>query len=454
MNKLMVYLLEVNLSMVIFYMAYRFFFQMDRNFVMRRVYLVGTMILSLTIPLMPSWSAISGQPAITIIIPLEGISVFGSGPASPSAGPVTFSPLQWFWIVYLGAVVLGTLRLLIQIAWILNESIRSPRIVRDGVGYYVSKKLHASSFFGHIFMDETRVDEDTFQHILAHELVHKLEWHSVDRILAELFLLFSWFNPVAWMLRRSVVENLEYLADSAMVSKGTDPARYQLSILNQYIGSASLTNQFSSQIKNRINMINSYDKMGSGWKLAILFPLICLALMVISCAKTEESAGTLPEETPQALANQPETPANAALIESLDEQAFYVVEEMPTFNGGDPTVEFRKYIAQNLRYPDEAKENGVTGKVFIQFVVTKEGKVVVPDEASMAKILGKPLDEVVVATYRTAEEGAEVPEEKYIQLLKEEVIRVVSSSPEWEPGKQRGEKVNVLFVFPVNFVMQ
>ena len=127
---------------------------------------------------------------------------------------------------------------------------------------------------------------------------------------------------------------------------------------------------------------------------------------------------------------------------------------MPTFNGGDPAVEFRKYIAKNVRYPDEAKENGITGKIFIQFVVTKEGKVVVPDEASMAKILGKPLDEVVVATYRTAEKGAEVPEEKYIQILKEEVIRVVSSSPEWEPGKQRGEKVNVLFTFPINFVMQ
>jgi hypothetical protein len=303
-------------------------------------------------------------------------------------------------------------------------------------------------------MDQQRVDEDTFQHILAHEKVHKTEWHSVDRILAELFVLVNWFNPVAWMIRRSVVENLEYLADSAIVSNGTDPVRYQMSILNQYIGSASIRNQFSSQIKNRINMINRNDKMGSGWKLTILFPLVFLALVVISCAKTEDSQAVLPEENTQEAASQPETAGDVAPIAALDEPAFYVVEEMPTFNGGDPTVEFRKYIAQNIRYPEEAKVNGVTGKIFIQFMVTKEGKVVVPDEASMAKITGKPLDEVVVVTYRTVDKGAEVPEDRYIQMLEDEVIRVVTSSPDWEPGKQRGQNVNVLFTFPVNFVMQ
>ncbi len=454
MNKLMLYVLEINLSLLIFYAAYRMLFQKDRNFIIRRAYLMGMAALSLIIPLIPAWTALSPVRAATIVIPLEGISVFGSGSDPSSASPFTFTPLEWLWVVYLGVVALGILRLFIQIGYIMRESYRSPRGVSYGISFYASQKLHASSFFGHIFMDTQRVDEDTFQHILAHEKVHKTEWHSVDRILAELIVLVNWFNPVAWLIRRSVVENLEYLADSAIVSNGTDPVRYQMSILNQYIGSASIRNQFSSQIKNRINMINRNDKMGSGWKLIILFPLVLLALTVMSCAKTEESQGVLPEKDPQAAASQPETPADVAPIAALDEPAFYVVEEMPTFNGGDPTVEFRKYIAQNIRYPKEARDNGVTGKIFIQFMVTKEGKVVVPDEASMAKITGKPMDEVVVTTYRTVEEGTEVPEDRYIQMLKDEVIRVVSSSPDWEPGKQRGQKVNVLFIFPVNFVMQ
>ena len=454
MNKLMLYVLEINLSLLIFYAAYRMLFQKDRNFIMRRAYLMGMAALSLIIPLFPSWEGLSPARAATIVIPLEGISVFGNGSAHSSGSLFTFTPLEWLWFAYLGVVALGTLRLLIQIGFIMRESYRSPRSVSNGTTYHSSQKLHASSFFGHIFMDQQRVDEDTFQHILAHEKVHKTEWHSVDRILAELFVLVNWFNPVAWMIRRSVVENLEYLADSAIVSNGTDPVRYQMSILNQYIGSASIRNQFSSQIKNRINMINRNDKMGSGWKLTILFPLVFLALVVISCAKTEETPGNTPEEAPEALASQPESPADAIRVDILDEPAFFVVEEMPTFNGGDPAIEFRKYIAQHVRYPEEAYANGVTGKIFIQFIVTKEGKVVVPDEPSMAKILGKPLDEVVVVTFRTMEKDEEVPEDRYVQLLKDEVVRVVSSSPDWVAGKQRGQKVNVVFSFPVNFVMQ
>jgi hypothetical protein len=79
---------------------------------------------------------------------------------------------------------------------------------------------------------------------------------------------------------------------------------------------------------------------------------------------------------------------------------------------------------------------------------------VIPDQESLAKIEGKPLDEVVVVSFRSLEEDAEMPDEKYIELLKQEVIRVVSSSPDWEPGRQRGQAVNVIYTFPVNFVLQ
>jgi hypothetical protein len=99
-------------------------------------------------------------------------------------------------------------------------------------------------------------------------------------------------------------------------------------------------------------------------------------------------------------------------------------------------------------------KNGVSGRIFIQFVVTKEGRVVIPDETSMSKILGKPLDEVVVVSYRTMEKNEELPDPQYIQLLKDEVVRVVNSSPDWKPGKQKGTAVNVLFSFPVNFALQ
>jgi len=134
-------------------------------------------------------------------------------------------------------------------------------------------------------------------------------------------------------------------------------------------------------------------------------------------------------------------------------EVFMVVEDMPSFNGGEAAVEFRKYIAQNLQYPPEAAEAGATGKVFITFIVDKNGKVLIPEKETLAEIEGKPLGEVVVVGY-SGYEGIEEPDEKYIQMLKDEVIRVVTGSPDWTPGKQRGTAVNVMFTFPVNFVLQ
>ena len=111
--------------------------------------------------------------------------------------------------------------------------------------------------------------------------------------------------------------------------------------------------------------------------------------------------------------------------EIQEEEVFYIVEDMPTFNGGEPATEFRKYIAQNLRYPEIAAENGISGRVIVQFAVNKVGTVV---------------DAVVVRSVDPA--------------LDKEAIRVVMSSPKWVPGKQRGKPVKVRMVLPITFQLK
>ena len=108
-----------------------------------------------------------------------------------------------------------------------------------------------------------------------------------------------------------------------------------------------------------------------------------------------------------------------------EEEIFYIVEDMPTFNGGEPALEFRKYIAANLDYPEIAAENGISGRVIVQFAVSAQGRVV---------------DAVVVRSVDPA--------------LDREAVRVVMASPAWTPGRQRGKAVKVLFTFPINFVLQ
>jgi periplasmic protein TonB len=113
-------------------------------------------------------------------------------------------------------------------------------------------------------------------------------------------------------------------------------------------------------------------------------------------------------------------------VEYFNEDDVYTfVEEMPTFNGGDPAIEFRKYIFRNLHYPEIASKNGISGRVVIQFTVNA---------------LGKVTDAVVIVPLDPA--------------LDKEALRVVLDSPAWTPGKQRGRAVKVQYTFPINFVLR
>ena len=106
--------------------------------------------------------------------------------------------------------------------------------------------------------------------------------------------------------------------------------------------------------------------------------------------------------------------------EEEEPQVFFVVEEMPEFPGGD--LALRKYIAENVRYPEIAKENGISGRVFVQFVVDEKGRVT---KVQLAR-------------------GVD-------PILDKEAIRVVKTLPNFKPGKQRGKAVRVSYTVPINF---
>lgn len=102
---------------------------------------------------------------------------------------------------------------------------------------------------------------------------------------------------------------------------------------------------------------------------------------------------------------------------------FFIVEEMPQFPGGP--AELNKYIAQSVKYPVIAQENGIQGRVYISFVVNSKGKI---ENVKVARGVDSSLDK--------------------------EAVRVVESMPDWKPGKQGNKAVKVSFTIPVNFVLQ
>jgi len=109
-------------------------------------------------------------------------------------------------------------------------------------------------------------------------------------------------------------------------------------------------------------------------------------------------------------------------IEEDDEEFFMVVENMPEFPGGD--LGLMKFIQKNVRYPAIAKEYNITGKVYVSFIVDKQGKVT---NVKIVRGVDKNLDA--------------------------EALRVVSLLPKYKPGKQRGKAVRVMFTIPINFTL-
>lgn len=110
--------------------------------------------------------------------------------------------------------------------------------------------------------------------------------------------------------------------------------------------------------------------------------------------------------------------------EELEEETiFLVVEEMPSFPGGEQ--EMYRYIGKNIEYPRMAKESGISGRVFVTFVVEKNGAVT---DVKILRGIGGGCDE--------------------------EAIRVIKSMPKWKAGKQRGKPVRVQYRMPIKFTLQ
>ncbi|MBW8684434.1 energy transducer TonB [Chitinophaga rhizophila] len=108
----------------------------------------------------------------------------------------------------------------------------------------------------------------------------------------------------------------------------------------------------------------------------------------------------------------------------VDHPPYVWVELMPSFPGGDAALS--KFLQKNMRYPRMAQETGIEGKIFVQFVVNKQGKI------SDVQTVG-------------AHKGGG---------LEEEAMRVVKMMPDWKPGKQNGEYVNVRFNLPIGFQLE
>lgn len=225
----------------------------------------------------------AGQ-AIQTITPLASENV-NSNIANPET-PINY--MFWIMTLYISIATILILKLLVGILIPVFYSLKFSvqrfnhlKIIRN------NKFKFSFSFFNLVFIHDTDLSNKEVEGIIAHENIHVVQYHSIDLILVELLSAVMWFNPLVWMLRNSLRQVHEYLADEGVLNIGFDRLEYQALLVNQVAESRllSLASSFNhSQIKNRIIMMTK-QKPDNKTKLKILalVPIAGVLLFSISC---------------------------------------------------------------------------------------------------------------------------------------------------------------------------
>jgi TonB family protein len=426
------YILESLAFQLVFLLAYDLFLKKETFFQWNRTYLLGTFALSIILPWVKVEALTTPMPdglqtTTVFLTQLNGV-VLGPGAEETSI----LQQISWPYLV------LGLGSLLATI-WFAYKLVQIKRLHHKGaVEHYreftkvtVPQSSSAFSFFRNIFMGE-EIQKDKEDNILAHELVHVKQWHSLDLLFFELARIVFWFNPLVYIYQNRVAELHEFIADERAV-KHNKAAHFEM-LLSQafHTQNISFVNQFfnKSLIKKRIVMLQK-KKSKAVWQLkyVLLLPLV-LGMLVYTSCESEKSA---PSD------NTSEEPIEEIVIVGYEagkgqegEVPFGVIDEVPVFPGCEDAEDKRacfqekiqRHIQKNFKYPEAAEQQGIEGKVSAIFRIDLEGNIV---DINMKG----PHD-----------------------LLENETGRILDKLPKMQPGKHKGKAVKVPFSIPIVFKLQ
>lgn len=425
----MLYLLQVNVGLILFYALYKLVCTRDTFFRSRRFILIVSLVLPFILPFIDVREWLESRDRMIMLTHFDYSAVLPEivvGSEAVETGNRVFVLSEWIGYLYLAGVVVLLVRLAVQAFSLYRLIVRMPEKEINGVRVKcLNDPSGPFSFFGWIFMNPAAVKEDEINEILTHEMAHVKQHHSVDVLLAEMVSICCWMNPFAWLLKREVRLNLEFLADRKVMEAGFATKSYQYHLLGlAYNHKYGLSNNFNfSHLKQRIIMMNKKKSNAAGHIKYALFVLPAFALLVagnISCSQDASQTEDAKEEVVAPVSPEAkEAPADS----TAKEEVFMVAEQMPEFPGG--MKEMLKFLQENVKYPENAMKNNVQGRVIVQFVIEKDGT---PTEFKVLRSVDPDLDA--------------------------EALRVMKAMPKWKPGMQKGQVVRVKFTVPVSFKLQ
>lgn len=283
----MVYFLKVNVAIALFYAFYRLFFYKDTFFAWRRTALMCFFAVSAAVPLFNIQTWIVQQEPMVAMADLYATVVLPEITLTPQS-LMDWKQLlvQGIGIVYWLVVALLALRFVVQLAGIFRLARRCPVQEIDGTTVHLLPHAEGPfSFFRWIFVCPGAHSREELNEILTHERTHVCQWHSVDVLVGELACIVCWFNPFAWLMKREIRTNLEYMADEKVLETGYDSRTYQYHLLglSHHKAAATIYNSFNVlPLKRRITMMNKRRTREIGRTKYLMFLPLAALLMIVS----------------------------------------------------------------------------------------------------------------------------------------------------------------------------
>jgi len=292
------YLITSSLCLVAFYFVYALLLKADKLMKWQRAYLIAVICLSLTVPLIDlDWHSADYPTTVqNYFIPATTID---NVPEQATSTPIFTTKNIVLSLYFLGCMFMGWR--LINTFGRLYQLINTGKISKkNGVTIiHCGPEIPISSFFNYIFLPDNKEYKDyELESILHHEKAHARGLHSADIMLVELTKVFFWFNPVIYLIDRSIRSVHEFISDQA-AAQSTGPGQYERLLINTLFrkNQLPLLSHFGEvSIKTRIEKLNQQNpKRMKKLKFILLLPLT--AFLIWACDPAEFSEKSLESET-------------------------------------------------------------------------------------------------------------------------------------------------------------
>lgn len=277
----MEYLLKASAVIALFYLCFFILLKKETFFQHNRWFLLIGLVIALLFPLI----------VIPVYIPSELVIIQETAfiPSTPSNFVVTHPEAEFDWyqlipIVYGIGLAVFLIQFIVQFSSLILLLGKNQKQKEQQYTYViVDNKISPFSFFKWIVYNPESYKAQDLQLILTHEKVHASQLHSIDILFTQMACIVFWFNPLIWLYRKEVRQNLEYIADSKTQVLTKTKKEYQHLLLKTGVANHSIllsNNFYNSSIKKRILMLNkSRSNKKNLWKYTLMLPILAGLLM-------------------------------------------------------------------------------------------------------------------------------------------------------------------------------